>query len=730
MDRTGKDEAQPIYKNPDRSFEERAQDLVSRMTVAEKISQMKNGSSAVPRLGVPRYNWWNECLHGVAMAGIATVFPQAIGLAATFNQDLLFEVAKIISDEGRAKYHEAQRKGEWGFNFMSVLFGRGLFQGLTFWSPNINIFRDPRWGRGQETYGEDPYLTSQMGIAFVKGLQGDNPKYLKTVATPKHFACYSGPEKGRFSFDSIVSIKDLRETYLFAFKECVKTGNAGSVMGAYNKINGVPCCSNKFLLKTLLREEWGFNGYVVSDCMAIRNIKVGHKYVKSHAQAAACGVKNGCDLECGWTYEHLKEAFKKGLISEDQINAAVTNLFVARLKLGMFDPPEMVPYTSIPFSINDCANHRQMALQAAKESMVLLKNQDNLLPLKRNLTTIAVIGPNADSKKVLLGNYNGTPSKSVTPLEGIRKKVAPQTKVLNEKGCNIKDKSIRGISKALDASKEAEVIIMCLGIDQSLECEDMPWIRHPDRQYLELPPPQQELLEAIHSLGKPMVLVLLNGSPMAIPWVDEHIPAILEAWYPGEEGGTAIADVLFGDYSPAGRLPVTFYRSTADLPPLIDYNMKGRTYRYIEIEPLYPFGYGLSYTRFRYSNLKLSAKEIKIGEKMEITVDVENTGDRKGDEVIQLYLKDIEASARVPHHQLQGFRRISLDPGEKKAVSFTLTPRQMALIKDDGKCVLEPGKFKASVGGSQNDNRSKNLTRTNGLEESFEVIGKEMELEY
>ena len=361
MNRTITNEEQPIYKNPERSFEERARDLVSRMTVSEKVSQMKNSASAVPRLGVSRYNWWNECLHGVANAGIATVFPQAIGLAATFNQELLFEVAKIISDEARAKYHEAQRRGKWSFNVMSVLFGRGLFQGLTFWSPNINIFRDPRWGRGQETYGEDPYLTSQMGIAFVKGLQGDHPKYLKTVATPKHYACYSGPERGRFSFDSIVSIKDLRETYFIAFKECVKKGEAGSVMGAYNKVNGVPCCSNKFLLKTLLREEWGFNGYVVSDCTAIRHIKVGHKYVKSHAQAAACGVKNGCDLECGWTYKHLNEAFQKGLISEDQIDAAVINLFKARLKLGMLDPPEAVPYASIPFAVNDSPENRQMA---------------------------------------------------------------------------------------------------------------------------------------------------------------------------------------------------------------------------------------------------------------------------------------------------------------------------------------------------------------------------------
>ena len=725
------DEDQLNYKNPELSFEARASDLVSRMTLSEKISQMKNSAKAIPSLGVPRYNWWNECLHGVAMAGIATVFPQAIGLAATFNKELLFEVANIISDEARAKYHEAQRRGKWSFSIISFLFGRGLFQGLTFWSPNINIFRDPRWGRGQETYGEDPYLTSQMGIAFITGLQGDHPKFLKVIATPKHFACYSGPEKGRFSFDAKVNIKDFRETYLVAFKECIKIG-AGSIMGAYNRINGVPCCSNKLLLKTLLREEWGFEGYVVSDCRAIRYMKSDHKYTKSYAQAAACGVKNGCDLECGSTYQHLNKAFQDGLISEEQINQAVTRLFKARFQLGMFDPPELVPYTDIPFEINDCAKHREMALQAARESIILLKNKDNMLPLNKNLKALAVIGPNAHSKKVLLGNYYGTPSKSVTPLEGIKTKVSSNTTVLYAKGCNIKGKSFSGLSKAINIAKksEVEVVILYLGIDQSMECEDLPWTLHPDRQYLELPPHQQRLLEAIYTLDKPIVLVLLNGSPMAIPWADEHIPAILEAWYPGEEGGTAIADVIFGDYSPAGRLPVTFYKSTAELPPITDYNMKGRTYRHIETEPLYPFGYGLSYTKFDYSNLQLSADEISVGENMEVIIDVENVGTRTGDEVIQLYLKDLEASARVPHYQLQGFRRVTLNTDERMTVSFTITPRQMALITDEGKCVLEPGKFRVYVGGSQCDPRSKALTGNEVLEATFEVSGTEMELEY
>ena len=724
-------EEPPQYKNLDLSFEERARDLVSRMTISEKISQMKNSAKAIPSLDIPRYNWWNECLHGVAMAGIATVFPQAIGLAASFNRELLFEVANIISDEARAKHHEAQRREKWSFSVISLLFGRGLFQGLTFWSPNINIFRDPRWGRGQETYGEDPFLTSQMGISFIRGLQGDHPKYLKVIATPKHFACYSGPEKGRFSFDAKVNLKDFRETYLVAFKECVKSG-AGSIMGAYNRINGVPCCSNKLLLQTLLREEWGFEGYVVSDCRAIKYIKSDHKYTKSYAQAAACGVKNGCDLECGSTYPYLHEAFQKGLISEEQIEQAVTRLFKARFQLGMFDPPELVPYTSIPFEINDCAKHREMALRTAGESIVLLKNKDDMLPLNKNLKAIAVIGPNAHSKKVLLGNYNGTPSKSVTPLEGIRNKVSSNTTVLYAKGCNIKGKSLLGFSKAINIVKksEVEVIILCLGIDQSMESEELPWIFHPDRQYLELPPNQQKLLEAIYAIGKPIVLVLLNGSPMAIPWADEHIPAILEAWYPGEEGGTAIADIIFGDYSPAGRLPVTFYKATADLPPITDYNMKGRTYRYIELEPLYPFGYGLSYTKFTYSNLQLSTNEMNAGENLEISIEVENVGMQAGDEVVQLYLKDLEASVRVPHHQLQGFQRITLAPGERTTVSFNITPRQMALITDDGKCVLEPGKFKVYIGGCQCDPRSKVLTGNEILEATFEVTGEEVEFEY
>ncbi|MHA1649089.1 MAG: glycoside hydrolase family 3 C-terminal domain-containing protein [Candidatus Helarchaeota archaeon] len=721
----------PIYRDMTLSFEERARDLVSRMTLKEKISQMCNVAKAIPRLGVPAYNWWNECLHGVANAGIATVFPQAIGMAATFNTELIYKVAQIISDEARAKYHEALRKGTYNRAILGIL---GQFlkapNGLTFWSPNINIFRDPRWGRGQETYGEDPYLTAQLGVAFVKGLQGDHPKYLKVVATPKHFAAYNGPERGRFSFDAKVSIKDLRETYLYAFKECVKEAKAASVMGAYNRLNGIPCCANKFLLQDLLRKEWGFDGYVVSDCGAIMWNRFRHKYFGSIAQSAAWAVKNGCDLNCGFAYKFLSKAIKWGFITEEEIDRAVIRLMKARFQLGMFDPPEKVPYASIPYDVNNCPAHRQMALQVARESIVLLKNKDGFLPLDKNIKTIAVIGPNAHSRKVLLGNYNGIPSKSVTPLEGIKAKVSSSTKVLYTKGCNVRRRIFRGFSKALKIANKADVVIMCMGINQSIEMEDMIYTPHPDRVDILLPPHQRKLLKLIYNTGKPIILILISGSPISVPWAHEHIPAILEAWYPGEEGGTAIADVLFGDYSPAGRLPVTVYKSISDLPPITNLSMKGRTYRYIETEPLYPFGYGLSYTSFKYSNLRLNAQKITPNDTLEIQVDVENKGNRIGDEVVQVYLKDMEASVRVPHHQLVGFKRITIKPGEKKSLTFILSPRQMAIITEDGKCLIEPGQFKIFVGGHQPDNRSKDLADNNLLETSFEVVGSAREIDY
>jgi beta-glucosidase len=828
------------YRNPDLPVEVRVEDLVSRMTLEEKVSQMVYDAPAIDRLGVPKYNWWNECLHGVGRAGIATVFPQAIGLAATWNADLMFKVATTISDEARAKHHDALRRGI-----------HEIYAGLTFWSPNINIFRDPRWGRGQETYGECPYLTGRMGVAFVKGLQGDDPKYLKLVATAKHYAVHSGPEPERHIFDARADERDLRETYLSHFEECVKEAGVYSIMGAYNRTNGEACCASPTLLGQILRGEWGFEGYVVSDCAAILDIYAHHKLVETSAEAAALAVKEGCDLNCGSTYPALLEAVEQGLIDEPTIDVSVKRLFTARFLLGMFDPPERVPYAQIPYEVVDCEAHRALALQAACESIVLLKNEDGFLPLRKDLGSIAVIGPNADDLQVLLGNYSGTPSRAVTPLEGIRKAVSPSTKVYCAQGCEVaagvpplraipsaylrpadadagqtglsaayydnakfegkpvstrvdpvidfawkgtspltgkigdafsvrwtgslvapvsgtyrlgasgfsgyrlvldgetiaeyagvhhaivKTQEValeagrlyalqleyvnRGldpqvqllwsipgqdyVSEAIEVAEKAEVIVFTMGLSPSLEGEEMPvhveGFAGGDRTSIMLPKSQVELLKRVHALGKPMVLVLLNGSALAVNWAAKNVPAIIEAWYPGEEGGTAIASVLFGDYSPGGRLPVTFYRSVDDLPPFEDYQMEGHTYRYFRGEPLFPFGYGLSYTRFAYSNLQLSTDSIPAGDPVTISVDVQNVGQRAGDEVVQLYVSHVKASVPVPIQQLCGFQRVCLEPGETCTVTFALMPRHMSLITDEGRRVVEPGTFRVAVGGRQ-----------------------------
>jgi len=687
----------PAYQDVTLPIETRVADLVARLTLEEKVSQMVHDAPAIERLGIPKYNWWNECLHGVARAGIATVFPQAIGLAATWNVDLLHRIAVAISDEARAKHHEAVRQGI-----------REIYKGLTFWSPNINIFRDPRWGRGQETYGEDPYLTARMGVAFVRGLQGDDPRYLKLVATPKHFAVHSGPEAERHRFDARVDERDLRQTYLPAFEACVKEGQAVSVMGAYNRTNGEPCCASPTLLDKILRKEWGFDGYVVSDCWAIGDIYKHHKVVATVEEAAALAVQAGCDLNCGEAFGALLAAVAQGLIAEETIDQAVQRLFTARFRLGLFDPPEMVPYTQIPFAVNDSPEHRALALQAARESIVLLKNQNHCLPLRPDIKSIAVIGPNADDATVLLGNYHGTPSRSVTPLQGIQARVSPTTEVLYAPGCDLLDEDTAGFATAVALAKRAEVIIFVGGISQLVEGEEgqregVAGGRRSrgDRDDLNLPGVQEKLLQALHATGKPVVLVLLNGSALAVNWASEHLPAIVEAWYPGEEGGTALAEVLFGDYNPAGRLPVTFYKSLADLPPFDDYRMAGRTYRYFRGEPLFPFGYGLSYTTFAYSNLRLSARTIAPSETLTVSVDVQNVGQLAGDEVVQLYVSDIAASVPVPIRQLAGFMRLHLATGEKQTVTFTLAPRQLSLIDDAGRRVIEPGEFQVAVGGRQ-----------------------------
>ncbi len=712
--------AQPAYKDPSLPIEKRVDDLVSRMTLAEKVSQMMNAAPAVKRLDIPEYEWWNEALHGVARAGYATVFPQAIGLAATWDTDLMFQVADVISTEARAKHHEFLRNNQ-----------HARYQGLTFWSPNINIFRDPRWGRGQETYGEDPYLTSRLGVAFVKGLQGGDPRYLKLVATPKHYAVHSGPEPERHGFDARAAERDLRETYLPAFRATVVEGKAESVMCAYNRTNSEPCCASKTLMTDILRKEWGFNGYVVSDCGAISDIWKGHHFANSEAEASALAVKAGTDLACGREYSSLLDAVKNGLISEAEIDVALKRLITARFRLGMFDPAEMVAYARIPFSENDSLAHRALSLKAAHESIVLLKNDANTLPLKKKIKTIAVVGPNADAPEVLLGNYNGRPSKSVTPLAGIKNAVATDTKVLYALGATLTGET--QIDEAVSVAKQADVVVMVLGISAALEGEEMKvdieGFRGGDRTEIGLPKGQEALLKAVNATGKPVVLVLLNGSALAVNWANDHAPAILEAWYPGEEGGKAIADVLFGDYNPGGRLPVTFYKSVDQLPPFTDYSMQGRTYRYFKGEPLYPFGFGLSFTKFKYSNLKLSTNTIKAGENATITAEVRNVGDLAGDEVVQLYVTDVAASVPVPIRSLAGVKRLFLEPGEKQSVSFTLTPRQMSIIDDQGRRVIEPGEFLLSVGGKQPGFKGRaDAQTTDALSSRFLVTGKVTEI--
>lgn len=717
----------PFY-DPELSFEERARDLVSRLTSAEKAAQMLHEAPAIPRLGIPAYNWWNECLHGVARAGVATVFPQAIGLAAMWNTPRLAQIASVIADEARAKHHEFARQND-----------RGYYKGLTFWTPNINIFRDPRWGRGHETYGECPYLTSQLGVAFCTALQGDDPKYFKLIATPKHFAVHSGPEGLRHSFNAVASPKDLRETYLPAFRACIVDAKAQSIMSAYNRTNGEPCSSSQALLVDLLRDEWQFGGYVVSDCWAIRDIHEHHKVSRTPAESAALAVKAGCDLNCGCTYEHIPAALEQGLLSESDLDVCVARLFVARLQLGMFDPPERVAYTSIPYEVNDSPAHAELARVAARESMVLLKNQGSLLPLPKNLGSIAVIGPNANDPNILVANYYGVPSNPVTPLQGIRAAVSPATKVWYTQGCKLTGDKRQGvstsgiISEALSMASRADVTVLCLGLSAEIEGEQGDVSNSEaagDKTNLDLPGLQQALLEEVVALGKPTVLVLLAGSPLSINWADEHVRAIVQAWYPGQATGSALADVLFGDYSPGGRLPVTFPRSLADVPEFTDYRMQGRTYRYSEKEPLYPFGYGLSYTRFAYREIEANKLELANGDEVVVSATVQNVGERGGDEVVQLYVKALDAPFVVPVHELRGFSRLPIEAGQAQRVSFTLTTRDLSLIDEGGKRVYQPGRYRIFIGGSQPDERSGDLIGEDPLEIDIQLTGSRDELPY
>ena len=699
-------------------FEARAADLVGRLTLDEKVAQMQDRAPAIPRLGIPAYNWWNEALHGVARSGLATVFPQAIGLAATWNDSLMFQVATVISDEARAKHQEYVRQDS-----------RARYQGLTFWSPNINIFRDPRWGRGQETYGEDPFLTGTLAVQFIRGMQGDDSTYLKTIATVKHFAVHSGPEPDRHIFNAVVSERDLHETYLRAFAMGIQDGPAWSIMCAYNRLYGKAACGSDLLLDDVLRGRWGFKGYVVSDCGAIDDIYERHRIVQTAAEAAALGVNSGTDLECGDTYASLVTAVQQGLITEARIDTAVTRLFLARVKLGMFDPPDMVRWAQIPFSALDDSAHRALARQAARESIVLLRNRHHTLPLSKSLRTIAVIGPDADDPRMLLGNYHGEPADPVTPLRGIREAL-PGARVIYARGADLAEgysglerapgsapaaadsESAASLdSAAVQAAEQADAVVLFLGLTANLEGEEMrldvPGFKGGDRTTIDLPAPQKALLERIVKVGKPTVLVLMSGSALAVTWAQRHVNAIVEAWYPGQAAGSAIADVLFGDYNPAGRLPVTFYRSTADLPPFDDYAMTGRTYRFFTGKPLYAFGYGLSYTKFKYSHLTTSAKTLAASDSLSVAVDVKNDGKVRGDEVVQLYVRHEGSRVPRPRLDLRGYRRITLDPGQSRRVSFTLSGASLAWWDSTAqRWTVEQDRVRLQVGGSSDADRA------------------------
>ena len=686
----------PAYLDTDLTPGERADDLIARMTLDEKVGQMRHESPAIERLGIAKYNWWNECLHGVARAGLATVFPQSIGMAASFNEDLLGRAGAAISDEARAKHHATR--------------GKDLFEkyfGLTFWSPNINIFRDPRWGRGQETYGEDPFLTARLGVAFIKGLQGDDPKYLKVAATAKHYAVHSGPESLRHEFNAVVSQRDLRETYLYAFEAAVREGRVEGIMGAYNRTNGEPCCASPTLLQKILRGEWGFDGHVVSDCGGVNDLHKNHRLTQSPAESAALAVKNGLDLNCGTCFQYLAAAVHGGLITEAELDVSLRRLMITRIRLGMFDPPQRVPYTSIPAGVVSCDEHVALARQAARESIVLLKN-NGVLPLSRSMRGIGVFGPVATDFDVLLGNYNGHAATMVTLLEGLTAAAGPAMYVNHTEGCHLYQTG--PIQRCLNwMVGQVDVCIATVGITPLLEGEEgnAPETAESDgsgdRIGLGLPGSQKELLTSLKEKGKPLIVVVTGGSPLDLRWAQEHADAVLMCWYPGQEGGRAIGDVIFGDYNPAGRLPLTFPESLDQLPPFEEYSMAGRTYRFMEAEPLYRFGYGLSYTTFAYDDIALAADSIRVGEAATVSINVTNTGDRDGDEVVQLYLKHQQPAAPAPRHSLKGFRRIHLAAGETRQLTFTLTPNDLSLYDDAGKPFVNVGSIEINIGGGQPD---------------------------
>lgn len=712
-----------------RQTKEYAKELVAQMTIEEKMSQMLYESPAIERLDIPAYNWWNEALHGVARAGVATMFPQAIGLAATFDKELIHQIGDVVATEGRAKFNEFSRRGD-----------HGIYKGLTFWAPNINIFRDPRWGRGHETYGEDPYLTAELGTSYIKGLQGEDSEHLKSAACAKHFAVHSGPEALRHEFDAKVSKHDLYDTYLYAFKRCVKDAKVEAVMGAYNRVNGEPACGSKTLLKDILRDDWGFEGHVVSDCWAINDFHLHHHVTDTVEESAAMAVNNGCDLNCGNAYLHLNTAYEQGLVSEEAITQAVERLMEVRIRLGMMKKFPS-PYENISYDKVECKEHVELSIDAAKRSMVLLKNKDNILPLdKTKIHTIAIIGPNANSRDGLIGNYVGTSSQYITPLEGVQRYVGSDIRVLYAEGCHLYKDKVEALAddkdrfaEAVIMAEQSDVVIMCLGLDATVEGEEGDTgnaYASGDKLGLNLPGLQQELLECVATTGKPIILLLSAGSAIDLSWAEEHIDAILDTWYPGARGGKAIADVLFGECSPNGKLPVTFFKGTENLPDFCDYSMKNRTYRYASSDILYPFGYGLGYSKITYANASVNCEISGMTDEVILTTEVKNEGTYEVHESVQAYVKYAEASENEPNYQLKGIACVDLLPGETKKVELTLTARDFATITEDGRCVVKPGEYVLSIGGQQPDILSAKLTGR--VVETFHLVksGEEVEVEY
>ena len=696
----------------------RAKELVAKMTLEEKAEQLKYGAPAIPRLGVPAYNWWNEALHGVARAGVATVFPQAIGMAAAFDPSLMKEAGDVIATEGRAKYNEYSKQGD-----------RDIYKGLTFWSPNVNIFRDPRWGRGHETYGEDPYLTGELGKAFVDGLQGDG-EYLKSAACAKHFAVHSGPEALRHKFDAKASEKDMRETYLPAFEKLVKEADVEAVMGAYNRTNGEPCCGSTTLIEKILRGEWQFEGHFVSDCWAIRDFHTQHMVTDTAEESAAMALKAGCDVNCGNTYLHLLKAYEQGLITEEDITRSAERLFTTRFLLGLFDETE---YDGLGLEKVECKEHLALAERATAESVVLLKN-DGILPLKKeNLKTIGVVGPNANSRVALIGNYHGTASRYITVLEGIQDAMGDDVRVFYSEGCHLFKDRVENLAEGPDRISEAkavaehsDVVVLCVGLDETLEGEEGDTgnsYASGDKNDLLLPEAQRQLLEAMAETGKPVILINMTGSAMDLRFAQEHCAAILQAWYPGARGGKVIADMLLGKISPSGKLPVTFYRDTEGLPDFEDYSMKGRTYRYLTQEPLYPFGYGLTYGDVQLKSVSCGGQEaakggqvsLKQAADFSLEALVANNSDKALEEVVQVYVKADSANA-TPNGKLCGFARVALAPGESKKVAVPVDKDAFTVINDQGEKLTDSSSFAVSVGFGQPDERTKELTGKECLE--------------